>query len=58
MTLTWLNDEIERRLTDPAEQAKILERIRAGAAPSPSPTRSANARHAASSLSQSHSLRW
>jgi hypothetical protein len=30
----WLNSEIERRLADPAEQAKILERIRAGATPS------------------------
>ncbi|MDX3926745.1 MAG: hypothetical protein QHC90_13200 [Shinella sp.] len=28
----WLNAEIERRLSDPAEQAKILERIRSGAA--------------------------
>lgn len=28
----WLNAEIERRLSDPTEQAKILERIRSGAA--------------------------
>lgn len=28
----WLQQEIERRLNDPAEQAKILERIRTGAA--------------------------
>lgn len=28
----WLNAEIERRLSDPAEQAKILDRIRNGAA--------------------------
>lgn len=27
----WLESELERRLTDPAEQAKILERIRASA---------------------------
>jgi hypothetical protein len=28
----WLNAELERRLSDPTEQAKILERIRTGAA--------------------------
>jgi hypothetical protein len=28
----WLNAEIEKRLSDPAEQAKIMERIRSGAA--------------------------
>lgn len=28
----WLNAEIEKRLSDPAEQAKILDRIRNGAA--------------------------
>jgi heme-degrading monooxygenase HmoA len=27
----WLNAEMERRLSDPAEQAKIMERIRSGA---------------------------
>jgi hypothetical protein len=28
----WLNAEIEKRLSDPTEQAKIMERIRSGAA--------------------------
>lgn len=31
----WLQAELEKRLADPAEQAKILERIRSGAASNP-----------------------